>query len=390
MRNAHRNPSPPRRRPKWPARFFAGVLIASATGGSVAFAGEFYSSRVIDRIDTVSVNASGTQLQAKPGAKKGPTETENYLLVGSDSREGADKNDIDYGGIGNRNEGKRSDTMLILRYDPTTKTSGLLSVPRDLWVVLADTGRKDRVNEAFDRSDPNVRSQNLMNTISQALELPIHHYVEVNFGGFKAMVDAMGGVSIYLDTPMRDIHTGFEKKEVGCVLLDGVTARQYVRSRYMEEFRNGKWHDSGTSDFGRMARQRDFISRAINKAASRSAADPLVSGQLLRAAAENLKKDEALDFDALSEQLRRAGDANVLSFSLPVDNAKISGNDVLLLRTAEAQSILDIFRGKAPMVEPAAGEVAAPVTATPQTTTPVATQATTPVATTVDPAKSCR
>ena len=389
--------SRPTRRPKWPVRFFSGLGVTAVTAAAVAFAGNHYSTQVFDRVETVtladpSVAAKdGTPTTAKSSKATGPTVAENYLLVGSDSREGADPNDADYGGIGAaaKTQGKRSDVMLVMRYDPATKNSALVSVPRDLWVTLADTGRKDRVNEAFDRDDPTDRSNNLTTTIAQALNIPINHYVEVNFAGFKALVEAVGGVSVFLEYPVRDSSTGLEIMKAGCVQLTGVQARQYVRSRHLQELKNGKWITDETSDFGRMARQRDFITRAMNKAAAKSAADPLVSGQLLRAVTPFLRLDDKIDLNGLSEQFRNSAASEVLSFALPVAGAKISGNDVLVLKADEAKPILDVFRGTARMEST--------TTATPEAQSatggvpgPLPPLSTTAAASPADPAASCR
>ncbi len=357
----------------------------AVTGGAVAASGNYYSSRALGQVDSIQLKTSNDQLN--PAVAKGPTAVENYLLVGSDSRTGADPTDVDFGGIGTKVSGHRSDTMLVLRYDPATKRAALLSVPRDLWVVLADTGRKDRVNEAFDRDDPTVRSQNLLDTISKTLEIPIHHYVEVNFAGFKTLVNALGGVNIWIDYPIRDTHTGLEvfAKAQSCVLLDGVSARQYVRSRSIDELRNGKWVRDETSDYGRMARQRDFISRAINKAASKVTSDPLSLGQMLKAVASSVRKDDGIDLDGLAQQFKGAASDTALSFQLPTRPEMISGNSVLLLEAVAAKPILDIFRGIAPMVEAASATTAPPAAAPAPTPAPAPS-----VPATVDPSASCR
>ena len=384
----------PNRRAKWPSRFFSGLAVTAVTATVVALSGQHYSSRVLNRVATVTLDDPSVAAQepgaptTKPGKVTGPTVVENYLLVGSDSREGADPSDPDYGGIGTerKTEGRRSDVMLIMRYDPATKNSALVSIPRDLWVTLADTGRKDRVNEAFDRDDPATRSNNLTKTISQALGVPIQHYVEVNFAGFKGLVDAIGGVNVYLDFPVRDVNTGLEILKAGCVSLNGVTAREYVRSRHMDELKGGKWVRDETSDFGRMARQRDFITRAMNKAAAKSAADPLVSGQLLRAVAPNLRLDDKVDLNGLADQFRKSAKAEVFSFALPVSSKTIQGNDVLVLQDAEAQPILNVFRGTAPMAEQVDPNAPAPTAAGTGVPGPLPPLSTTPP---VDPAASC-
>ena len=119
---------------------------------------------------------------------------ENYLLVGSDTREGADPSDPDFGGIGSVEEtgGKRSDTIMVMHVDHDAGRASLVSLPRDLYVPIAGADKSDRINSAFSRG-PDV----LVDTVQQSLGIPINHYIEVDFQGFKRLVDAIGGCLLY-------------------------------------------------------------------------------------------------------------------------------------------------------------------------------------------------
>ena len=90
-------------------------------------------------------------------------EPRNYLVIGSDSRDNVDPNDPNAGAILGPGEpaGKRSDTILLVRIDPTAGTVKMLSFPRDLWIPMADTGQNDRINSAYGRG-----RQVLVDTIS--------------------------------------------------------------------------------------------------------------------------------------------------------------------------------------------------------------------------------
>jgi anionic cell wall polymer biosynthesis LytR-Cps2A-Psr (LCP) family protein len=114
---------------------------------------------------------------------------ENYLLVGSDSREGADPDAPDAGAIGGTADasGQRSDTVMVLRYDHASGDVSLLSLPRDLWVDIPGYGA-ERINTAYSKG-----ADVLVRTVQQDLGLPVHHYLEVDFFGFKDIVDAVGG-----------------------------------------------------------------------------------------------------------------------------------------------------------------------------------------------------
>lgn len=118
---------------------------------------------------------------------------ENYLLVGSDSRETADVNDEDYAVVGSEeaNPGRRSDTMIVVHVNTKDSSVSTMSIPRDLWARMGDSDRYNKINSAYQRG-----SDVLVRTVQRALNIPIHHYVEVNFSGFKDIVDAIGGVHI--------------------------------------------------------------------------------------------------------------------------------------------------------------------------------------------------
>ena len=94
---------------------------------------------------------------------------------------------------------------MIMRVDPTNDSVNLLSLPRDLWVPIADTGESQRINTAYSADDG---PQRLIDTIQQDFGIPINHYLEVDFAGFKGVVDAIGGVPMYFDSPMRDDNSG--------------------------------------------------------------------------------------------------------------------------------------------------------------------------------------
>ena len=115
----------------------------------------------------------------------------NVLLVGSDSRANLQGSVAEGFGKGEV-EGQRSDTVMILHIDPGSQKAAIVSVPRDLYVPIAGTNFSDRVNAAFALGGPDQ----LIATVQQALSIPIHHYVQVDFVGFKDIVDTVGGVTM--------------------------------------------------------------------------------------------------------------------------------------------------------------------------------------------------
>src|SRR4051812_9112593 len=140
-----------------------------------------------------------------------PGKVMNVLLVGSDTR--ADLSDAKNFGGASDVGGQRSDTIMILHVDPKQKKAAILSFPRDLYVPLAN-GDKNRINAAFNNG-PDL----LIKTVKQDFGIDIDHYVEVNFDGFKGIVNAIGGINVYFSAPARDAFSGLRIGTAGCSFL---------------------------------------------------------------------------------------------------------------------------------------------------------------------------
>lgn len=166
------------------------------------------------------------------------------LIIGVDYRDWQ-KNDI-----------PRSDTMILLTLDPVTKTAGILSIPRDLWVNIPNYGYH-KINEAYFLGEsnhlPGGGPQLASETIEQLLGIPINYYAQVDFSAFIKLIDIIGGVPV---TPTEDVQVqdwGTEYKQTlkaGQVYtLNGGLALSYARDRY-----SGK-----EGDIGRAKRQQQVI-----------------------------------------------------------------------------------------------------------------------------------
>ena len=278
-------------------------------------------------------------------------EPRNYLVIGSDSRENVDPNDPNAGALLGPGEpgGKRSDTILLVRIDPIAGTVQMLSFPRDLWIPMADTGQNDRINSAYGRG-----RQVLVDTIRKVFGLEINNYIEVDFAGFKELIDAIGGVPMYFDTPMRDTHTGLDIPEAGCVTLDPDQALAFARSRFLE-FQNsrGRWESDVTSDLGRITRQQFFVRKALAKAFSIGITDLPTFTHLLNVAKDSVTIDQSLDRGDLLNLVNRFKElqpSDIQSYALPVTNRTTNaGASVLVLDQTAADEVLDVFRGRDPL-----------------------------------------
>lgn len=265
----------------------------------------------------------------------------NHLIVGSDSRSAADPNDPDFGSVGSEDAtpGMRSDTLIVVRHDTKSGNIDLMSVPRDLWVKIGDSERFEKINAAYQRG-PDV----LVRTVQRALNIPIHHYLEINFGGFKQIVDAIGGVRICVNRASRDKATGFFIGRRACKLVDGTMALAYARSRYFEEKVDGKWKIDGTGDVGRGQRQRAFMTALAKDAARYLAEHPLRAHEVFREMAGAVSVDERLDLVDFARTLRPLADGRAASHELPV-NSGWAGDRFVFRLADESQGLLGWFAG---------------------------------------------
>lgn len=276
----------------------------------------------------------------------------NVLLVGSDTRKNISEEEQESFGSEREVGGQRSDTIIVLRVDPNEKKAAILSIPRDLAVPIAGSGSSQprRINTAFEKG-PGT----LIATIRESLGIPIDHYAEVDFNGFRGIVNALGGVKVYFPSPTRDKQTGLDIKHAGCVELDGEGALKYVRSREFEQFQSGRWRPDPTADLGRIQRQQDFIRRVLNKA-SRAGRNPVKLNSLVGTAVENVTIDKGFsrpDIFRLVKRFKSLSPDTVEMLSLPATNARVGGAAVLRLDEAQARPILDRFSGRG---QPPAGE----------------------------------
>nr|WP_307851873.1 LCP family protein [Williamsia sp. CHRR-6] len=187
-------------------------------------------------------------LTSYPG-RIGDTPGTNWLLVGSDSREGlsaAQKAQLSTGD----SAGSRTDTIMLVHI-PENGRATMVSIPRDLYVTIPGQG-PHKINAAFAFGGPSL----LVRTVETTTGIHIDHYAEIGFGGFDTLVDAVGGVRICLDQPVNDPKAGIRLR-AGCQTLNGKQSLGLVRTR---AFAN--------ADLERVVNQRKFLSALMKKAAS--------------------------------------------------------------------------------------------------------------------------
>jgi LCP family protein required for cell wall assembly len=191
----------------------------------------------------------------------------------------------------------------------------------------------------------------LIATIQENFGIPINHYVEVDFLGFQELVEAVDGVPIYFDKPLRDTHTGLNVTSTGCVTLSADQALAYARSRYLQYYEDGAWHYDGTSDLGRISRQQDFIRRAIQRAIDKGVRNPLTLNTLINAGLNSVSLDDTLVVDdllRLGRRFRSFDPEQLRTMSLDVYLDSVGEISIVRMVDNDAnQTRLNIFRGVA-------------------------------------------
>jgi LCP family protein required for cell wall assembly len=308
-----RRPRRPRRsRPRFRLPKKRWLIVAIPLLLIVGFVGYLYSLFAgIDRIDL-----TGT---LTPQAGQGV----NYLIAGSDKR--AD------GSV----SGERADTLIVMRVSDGVPK--MMSVPRDLWVPIAGTDGSAKVNAAY-----NGGPQRLVATVQDALDIPIHHYVEVDFVTFGSLVDAVGGVEIDFPNPVFDPGSGLSVEQAGPTTLDGEQALAYVRSRQYTEVIDGQPQKDPTADIGRQLRQQNFMKAVMGKVGATR--NPIGLTRVARALGKDLKIDDDLTaFGALGLARGLAG-TSPESLVLPTEPGREGAQQVLYVQREAAVPILDQFR----------------------------------------------
>ena len=309
------------------------VLVVVAL---IAGAGAVWGLWSFNRIDRVDLDLADTA----------PTEPQNFLVVGSDSRANIDSDDPGAGGMLGEDAptGRRADSLMIGRIDPDSERIDLLSVPRDLWVPIAGTGKEQRINTAYSES-----AQAVVDTVREALGVPIHHFVEVDFKGFSSLVDALDGVPMYFSDPVRDKNSGLYVPKAGCQVLDGQQGLAFARSRHLEYRSDGEWVSDPTGDLGRMTRQQLLTRAALRKAQSMGITDVGKLQGLVDAGLGSVSLDSTLgagDLIGLGERVARLDPDRMQTHSLPVVPHTTSGGAaVVTIDPVAAEPVLAIFRG---------------------------------------------
>jgi LCP family protein required for cell wall assembly len=230
-----------KRKLKW-LRVTLFTLLILLIGGGVYFYNVY--SDVASAVDKMNKPLS-RDVSAKRTAKVEFNHLDpiSILMVGVDERKG---------------DSGRTDSMIVITINPKTKTTKMLSIPRDTRAKLVDKSypnknRFDKINAAYAYGG----IQESIDTVENFINVPIDYYIKVNMEGFKDIVDAVGGIDV-------DNKYAFEldgvRLKTGPQHLNGLQALEYARMR----------HQDPLGDFGRQERQREVITKIIDKGKSLS------------------------------------------------------------------------------------------------------------------------
>jgi len=153
----------------------------------------------------------------------------NWLITGSDSRAGLNRQEENQLALGHDIAGSRSDTIMLLHLPANGTRPTLVSLPRDSYVPIPGYGY-NKLNAAYDFGGPKL----LVKTVQNVTGLPINHYMGIGFGGLVTVVNDVGGVQMCLKEPMKDPKAGLNLK-AGCQTLSGDQALGFVRTRAFSE-----------------------------------------------------------------------------------------------------------------------------------------------------------
>jgi LCP family protein required for cell wall assembly len=184
----------------------------------------------------------------------------------------------------------------------------------------------------------------MVDTVSRETGIEINHYVQVDFVGFQAIVDKLGGVPINFPFPARDTKSGL-RVEAGTQNLDGQEALAYARSRTYQELQNGSWVSVDANDIGRTRRQQQLIFSIIRTVARPSSIPEL--GNIVESFAEHLTIDSRLAEGSMIElawRMRGVRPDNIAAATLPTYSDSVDGASVERRSEPEAGQMLAAFR----------------------------------------------
>jgi LCP family protein required for cell wall assembly len=266
-------------------------------------------------------------------AFSGQSAGQNWLIVGSDTRNGLTPRQIRRLHVGFDFGTANSDSLMLLHMG--TGRPVLISIPRDSYVPIPGNG-DNKINAALGFGGPAL----LVQTVESVTGLRIDHYMGIGFGGLVTVVNQVGGVTICLKNPLHDVDSGLSLN-AGCQTLTGGQALGFVRDR----------HSFADEDLQRMQDQRAFLKALLDKATSPSVyLNPFTALPFGSTAASSITVDQGTSLYDLVEAARALRDP--LTGTVPIANANYftaNAGDAVQWNQSQALQLFNALKAGQPV-----------------------------------------
>lgn len=297
------------------------VLVLALIGGT----GAWFYARSLDnnmaRTDPFSELTAGRPAKAVDGAL-------NILMVGTDSRD--PDAPMDQAGEW------RADTVIVMHIPSDHQKAYLVSIPRDLYVPIPEsagadcgTGQRRKINAAFAFGGLPLA----VRTVECFTDVHIDHVMAIDFGGFKQVTDALGGVELEVEQTITSIHKPYRKFTKGTNHMNGTEALDWIRQR--KQFPDG--------DFARMRHQQEFLRALMDKAASTGTlTNPKKLNAFLRSVTDAVTVDNGFSLTDMALQFRNLRGENLTFVTSPhLGSQNINGESVVV---SDREKALTMYR----------------------------------------------
>jgi LCP family protein required for cell wall assembly len=320
---------PPRKRlkPRWGRiALVAGVLVV-IVGVVAAISLYGYASGLdndLKRTDAFADITDGRPVKTVDGAL-------NILIVGSDSRDPDSPDETA--------NAWRADTLMIMHIPADHKTAQIVSIPRDLWVQIpaannasCDSGTRAKINASFAFGG----LPRAVRTVECMTDVHLDHVAAIDFGGFKEVTNALGGVDLTVEQTITSIHRPHRVFTKGVMHMNGDEALDWIRQR--KQFPRG--------DFARMQHQQEFLKALMDKAASTGTlTNPAKLNAFLKAVTAAVTVDHDFSLTDMAVQFRNLRSNNLTFLTSPnLGSQTIAGQSVVV---SDREKALALYKAMA-------------------------------------------
>ena len=260
---------------------------------------------------------------------------------------------MDIGDAENQNKaGRRSDTIMVLNYNPNTKKVHIVSIPRDTLIEVdayLDNGEYRRywkINTAYVLGG----EEEVKTHVESLLGINLNYIVEVDYNAFRSIIDALGGIEMniqqdmFYDDDEQNLHINFKAGET--VQLDGKKAEEFFRWRKNNDGSGGE-----EGDLGRINNQQQFISKVIDKALSPSIV--FKAPKILKAISENVETNiPAKNLISLGMKIIRLKSEDIIMTTLKGEPEYLYGEDFLIADKEINRDLINALNTENPSLAP--------------------------------------